>query len=128
MINPVGMEILIQPVFKDLMRFSVLISWFLGADNGEKTHLCVHIFMNSGRTVMETLTFQVDRHTPVSVHTIVGMVYFLNPRLNRCFPGIVIRFPMFPVVIISIRMQFQPPEQPANTKLVLILVDESISL
>ena len=77
---------------------------------------------------METLPFQVHRHAPVSVRTIVGMVYFINLRMNRRFPGIVIRLPMFPVVVISIGMQFQPQEQPANTKIALILINESISL
>ena len=128
MIDPVGMEILLQPVFKDLMWFSMLIFRFFRANDGEKPHLCIHIFMNGSRAVMETLPFQVHRHAPVSVHTIVSMVYFINLRLNRYFPGIVIRLPMFPVVVIGIGMQFQPPEQPANTKIVLILINESISL
>ena len=65
---------------------------------------------------MKILPFQVGRHASVSVHTIVGMVYFINLRLNCCFPGIVIRLLMFPVVAIRIGMQFQPSEQPVDNK------------
>ena len=42
--------------------------------------------------------------------------------------GIVIRLAMLLIVIIGVWVYFKPPEKPAQTKLDMILIDESISL
>ena len=48
--------------------------------------------------------------------------------LNLCFLGIIIRLPVFPVVVISIRADAQPLQQPAGAIFLMVLVNESISL
>jgi len=48
--------------------------------------------------------------------------------LNLCFLGIIIRLPVFPVVIVGIRANRQPPQQPADTEFFLMTVNKSISL
>jgi hypothetical protein len=48
--------------------------------------------------------------------------------LNLCFLGIIIRLPVFPVVIVGIRTNRQPPQQPADTEFFLMTVNKSISL
>lgn len=48
--------------------------------------------------------------------------------LNLCFLGIIIRLPVFPVVIISIRADPQPLQQPVDSEFLMVLVKESISL
>ena len=110
------------------LRVSMLISWFFWTDNRTETKLCVHIFMNGGITVRITFTLQIDFHTPIAVNSIVRMIYFLNLCLDFGFKGIIIRLPVFPVVVISIWAYTQPSKQPANAKFIMILFDESISL
>ena len=56
------------------------------------------------------------------------MVDFRNLLLNCCFLGVIIRLPVFPVVIIGIRADPQPPQQPADTEFLVVLVDEPVSL
>lgn len=97
-------------------------------DNRTETKLCVHIFMNGGITVRITFTLQINFHTPIAVNSIVRMIYFLNLCLDFGFKGIIIRLPVFPVVVISIWAYIQPSKQPANAKFIMILFDESISL
>ena len=86
------------------------------------------MFMNSGITVRITFTLQIDFHTSVAVNPLVRMIYFLNLCFDFGFKGIIIRLPVFPVVVISNWAYTQPSKQPANTKFIMILFDESISL
>ena len=51
-----------------------------------------------------------------------------NFRQDFILMGIVIRLAMFSIVIVSVRVYFKPPEEPAQTKLDMVLIDESISL
>ena len=121
-------EILLQLIIEYLMWFSMLISRLFGTDNRTETKRCVHIFMNSCIIVRITFTLQIDFHTPVAVNSIVRMIYFLNLCLDFCFKGIIIRLPVFPVVVISIWAYTQPSKQPANAKFIMIFFNESISL
>ena len=102
----------------------MLIFRLFETDNRTETKLCIHIFMNGGITVRITFNF----HTPIAVNSIVRMIYFLNLCLDFGFKGIVIRLPVFPVVVISIWAYTQPSKQPANAEFIMILFDESISL
>ena len=82
---------------------------------------CIHIFMNSSGTVKIALSFQVDFHTSVSINSIVGMINLLYLRLHFCFMGIIIRLPVFPVVIVGIRADLQPPEQLTGAEFFMVL-------
>ena len=103
-------EILIQLIIEYFMRFSMLISRLLWADNGTESQLCIHIFMNGSSTVRIAFAFQIDFHAPVTVNTIVDMINFLNLCLYFCFMGIIIRLPVFPVVIVRVWTDFKPVE------------------
>jgi hypothetical protein len=72
-------------------------------------------------------TFQISCHAAVTVHTVMAVVDILNLLPNLCFLGIIIRFPVFPVVVISIRADTQPLQQPAGAIFLMVLVNESIS-
>ena len=56
--------------------------------------------------------FQIDFHAPVTINTIVDMIDFLNLRVYFCFIGIIIRLPVFPVVIIRVWTDFKPAKEP----------------
>ena len=84
--------------------------------------------MNGDRTVMEAFACQINGHASVSVHTIVLVVNLPDLRLYPGFLGIVIRLPVFPVVIVSIRANIQPTQQPAKPKIFVIFFDKPISL
>ena len=84
--------------------------------------------MDGDRTVMEAFACQINGHASVSVYTIVLVVNLSDLSLYLGFLSIVIRLPVFPVVIVSIRANIQPTQQPAKPKIFLIFFDKPISL
>ncbi len=56
------------------------------------------------------------------------VVDFRNLFLDCCFLGIIIRLPVFPVVIVGIRADPQAPQQPADAEFFMVLVDKPVSL
>ena len=48
--------------------------------------------------------------------------------LNLCFLGMIIRLPVFPVVVISIRADSQPLQQPADAVFLMVLVNDDKAL
>jgi hypothetical protein len=77
---------------------------------------------------MDSPALQVNAHAPVAGNTIIFMVDLFDLPQHRLFLGIIFRLPVFPVVIISIRADPLPLQQPADSEFLLVLVKESISL
>lgn len=77
---------------------------------------------------MIAFTLQIYSHAPITDGAIVFVIDFVNLILNFLFIGIVIRLPVFPVVIVCIWEDAKPPEEPAQTKQFMIPVNKSISL
>ncbi len=71
---------------------------------------------------------QIGSHTAVPVYSIVAVVDFFYLFLDFLFLGIIIRLPVFPVVIVGIRADPQPPQQPADAEFFMVLFDKPISL
>ena len=84
--------------------------------------------MDGCRTVPVTFPLKVNGHAPVSVYAIMFMVNFPDLLLYLLFLRIIIRLPVFPVVVISIWEDIQPAQEPADTKFFFMLVDKPISL
>ena len=74
---------------------------------------------------MEAFACQINGHASVSVHSIMLVVNLSDLRLYLRFLGIVIRLP---VVIVSIRANLQPTQQPVQPKIFLIFFNKPISL
>ena len=106
-------KILVQLIIEYLMRFSMFISRLLWTDDGTEVKLRIHIFMNRNGAIRIAFAFQIDFHAPITVDTIVRMINLLNLCLYFCFPGIIIRLPVFPVVIVCVWTDFEPAKQPA---------------
>ena len=128
LIWPVRMEVLPQSVSEYFMRIPGFCLRFLGADDGMQPQFRIHIFMDCCRTVAVSPAFQIGRHATIPVHPIVTMVDFADLPLDFRFFGIIIRLPVFPVVIVGIRADPQPPQQPADAEFFLMLIDEPVSL
>jgi hypothetical protein len=128
LIRPLRMEVLVQLILKYFMRLPWLCPWFFRADDGMQPHLRVHIFMDGSGAVVVSFTFQISRHGTVAVNTVMSVVDFIYLPLDFCFLGVIIRLPVFPVVIIGIRADSQPPQQPAGTEFFLMLVNKQVSL
>ena len=97
----VCVKILIQFIIEYLMCFSVRIFQLLGTDDGTEPKFCIHIFMNRNGTVKIAFAFQ---------------------------GGIVIRLPVFQVVIVCVWTDCKPAKQPAQAKLFMMIFNKSISL
>lgn len=54
--------------------------------------------------------------------------FFPDQRFCCVFPGIIIRLPVLWVVVISIRADARPPQQPADAKFPVMLFNKPISL
>ncbi len=59
---------------------------------------------------------------------VVVVVDTLDLLMGLRFLGIVFRLSVLTVVIISIRVNLQPPKQPAHSEFHMVLVDELVSL
>ena len=103
------MEVLSEFVLEYFVWFPRFCPRLLRADDGMQLHLRVHIFMNSSGAVAISFTLQINCHTAVTVNTVVPVIDFFYLLLYFCFLSIVIRLPMFPVVIVGIRINLQPP-------------------
>ena len=88
----------------------------------------IHVFVNGRSTVAMSRSFQICSHTAVAVFSIMAVVNVADLLLNLRFLGIIICLPVFSVVIVSIRPELQPPQEPANAEFLLMIVHKSISL
>ena len=88
----------------------------------------VHIFMDCCLAIAVPPALQIGSHTAVPVYPIVAVVDFFYLFLDFLFLGIIIRLPVFPVVIVGIRADPQPPQQLADAEFLMVLVDEPVSL
>ena len=84
--------------------------------------------MDGSGAVAVPFALQIGRHAAVAVDAVVPVVDFIYLPLNFCFLDVIIRLPVFPVVIIGIRAEPQPPQQPAGAEFLMVLVDEPVSL
>ena len=122
------MEILIQFVIKYFMGLPWLCPRSLGADDGTQAQFPVHIFMDCCLTVAVPPALQIGSHTAEPVYSIVAVVNLFDLFLDFLFLGTIIRLPVFPVVIVGIRADPQPPQQPADAEFLMVLFDKPISL
>ena len=84
--------------------------------------------MDGCGAVAVSLASQVDRHAAITVNTVVPVVNLIDLLLDLCFFCVIIRLPVFPVVIVGVRADPQPPQQPADAKFYMMLIDEPVSL
>ena len=88
----------------------------------------IHIFMDCCLAVAVPSAFQIGRHATVSVYSVVAVVDLFDLLLDLCFLDVIIRLSVFLVVIVRIRAEPQPSQQPAGAKSFMVLVDESVIL
>ena len=84
--------------------------------------------MDSRAAVAASHAFQISCHAAVTVHAVMVVADIPDLLLDLCFLGMIIRLPVFPVVVISIRADSQPLQQPADTVFLMVSVNEPISL
>ena len=103
LIYGISVEILFELVFKYFMRFPVLITGIFRTDYGAQPQLRVHVFMYRCGAVVISSACQINCHAPVAINAIVSMIDFADLCLCFLLLGIIIRLPVQPVVIVSIR-------------------------
>ena len=84
--------------------------------------------MDGSGAVAIPFALQAGCHAAVAIDAVVPVVDFICLPLDFCFLGAIIRLPVFPVVIVGIRADPQPPQQPADAEFLMMPVDESVSL
>ncbi len=97
------------------MELAWLCSRLFWADDGAQTHLCVHVFMDGRSAVAVLCPLQISRHAVVAVHSVMAMADTADLLLNFRFLGIITCLLVLPVVIVDIRADRQPPQQPLNS-------------
>jgi len=63
--------------------------------------------MDGCGAVNVSAAFQIYPHAAVAVDAVVAVVDPLNLLMDCCLLGIVVRLPVFPVVVIGIRAELQ---------------------
>ncbi len=127
-VHLVFMKFLLQLVFKDFVRFSAPVTRSPRTDEGIQPHFRIHVFVYGNGAVMTAPACQIDGHGPVSCHPVMLIVNFPDQRFGGSFPCIIIRLSVFPIVVISIRTDAKPPQQPADAKVFVMLFHKPISL
>ena len=122
------MKLPLQLVFKDFVRFSALVSRFLRTDGGIEPHFRIHVFMYGNRAVMIAPARRINGHGPVSCHPVMRMIDFPAQSFCSFFLGIIICLSVFPIVVISIRADAKPPQQPADAEFPVMLFNKPIIL
>ncbi len=84
--------------------------------------------MDGCGTVGVSASFQINPHAAVAINAVMAVVDLLYLLMYFCLLGIVVCLPMLPVVVIGIRADSQPPQEPADTKFLMMLVNEPVSL
>lgn len=59
-------------------------------------------------TLRIAFAFQIDFHAPISIDSIMSVINLMDLCLYFCFFGIVIRLPVFPVVIVCVWTDLKP--------------------
>ena len=84
--------------------------------------------MDSSSAVAVSSVLQIDRHAAIAVNTVMPVVDLIYLAPDFCFLGIIICLPVFPVVIVGIRAEPQPPQRPADAEFFMVLVNKPVSL
>ena len=84
--------------------------------------------MDGSGAVAIPFALQVGCHASVAIDAVVPVVDLIYLPLDFCFLGAIIRLPVFPVVIVGIRADPQPPQEPADAEFLLMIINKSISL
>ena len=109
-------KILAELIAKYFMWLSLLILRFFRTHNRAEFQFLIHIFVNRCATVSISLTLQINLHIPVTIYTIVRMVNFFNQGMHLRFMCIVIRLPVFLVVVVCVWIDIKSLEKPTQTK------------
>ena len=83
--------------------------------------------MNSQGTQIDALTLQVCPHLPVAVNASMFMVYELYLFQYLLLPGLTGGLPVLSIVIICIRIDIHPPQEPSGAEFIVVFVDKSVS-
>ena len=121
-------EVLFQSVLEHFMRLPGLRAGLPGTDDGAQAQLCVHVFMDGRGAVAVSPALQVCPHAAVAINAVVAVVDGIDFLQHSRFLGVVTSFPVLTVVVIGIWTDPQPPQQPADAELHMVLVDEMVSL
>ena len=128
LIHRLGSKLLSEQICKMHMLCSrVIFGWFSLYD-GAQPEFLVHVLMNGYGRKIDALPLQIDSHSAITVNTTMRMVEGLNLMENPLLFRLLLCPPMFSVVVISVRINVQPSQQPSNAKEFSIFVDESICL
>lgn len=95
------------------MWLAMFITGLFRTHYGSESQFTIHIFMYGCPAVSASLAFQINSHATVAVNAIVAMVDFHYLRQDLCFFSIIIRLPVFPVVVVCVWTDFEPAKQPA---------------
>ena len=84
--------------------------------------------MYGWQAVYKSFPCQIDPHTPIPIYAMVVMVDLRD--LCQCFftGGMISRFPVPAVIVISIWINMEVPQEPTQSKLLMMLFDKPISL
>ena len=121
-------EILLQTVLEHFVWFPRFCPWLFRTDNGAQAKFRVHIFMDGRGAVVVSLSFQVYRYASIAVHAIMIVVNVQNLLLYLLLLSIIIRLSVLPVVIVGIRTNPKPPQQPTDAEFLTMLLNKSVSL
>ena len=100
----------------------------LSSGYGIQMHLTIHVFMDGRLTAMDSLVIRIYLHHPISGSPIMVMVDFTDCLLDLLFLLTILLFPVLQVIVVCIRINIKFPKQPPEAELLMVFLNESISL
>ena len=121
-------KVLLKFIFKYFMWFAMFILWLFQTDNGFQTKHGIHIFMYRWQAVYRSFPCQIHLHGPVAIYAMMIMVDFCDLCQYFFAFGIISCLSLPAVIIISIWADVEVPQEPTQSKLLMMLFDKPISL
>lgn len=128
LMDPFGGKISPEQVLKVRMLCPAVVFGWFSLHDGTQPEFLVHVLMNCPGRKIYTCARQIGSHSAIAVNTIMFIVDHQNLIENLLLFRLPLCPPTFSVVVISVRINVQPSQQPPNTKQLAVLVDAPICL
>ena len=126
LIDFISGEILLKCVIKNLVRRSFPVIWPLTPCYRMKSQFFVHVSMNCERTKKDVFSFQIYFNHSITNDAVMVVVYLADFLFYFLLGSEIGCLSLFPVIIVSIRVNAKPSQEPAKSKFILIFINKSI--
>ena len=121
-------ELLVQQIWENLMGMSLALARFSFSTDTLQTKIMVHVSLYGCFDEMNSVSVKKYFHRTMPNDSVQIVINFLDFGIDAIPVFIIFCLCITAIVIVGIRTDVHMSEQPLKAELILILVNESISL